>query len=168
MTQNTGIDDLDNPLDVRQIMNFLPHRYPFLLVDRIVSREAEGRKILAYKNVSINEPFFQGHFPGRPIMPGVLIIEALAQAGAFLIIHGLPPEQIKNSIFLFTGIDKVRFRRLVTPGDRLDLECVLLRHKMRLWRMHGLATVDGLNVAEADLTALVSPKGGVNYDGGVG
>ncbi|MDR0827035.1 MAG: 3-hydroxyacyl-ACP dehydratase FabZ [Desulfovibrio sp.] len=166
MTQYIENDALGRPIDVRGIMDFLPHRYPFLLVDRIVSREAEGKKILAYKNVSINEPFFQGHFPGRPIMPGVLIIEALAQAGAFLIIRGLTPEQVKNSIFLFTGIDKVRFRKLVTPGDRLDLECVLLRHKMRLWRMHGIATVDGQNVAEADLTAVVAPRDGADYDGG--
>jgi 3-hydroxyacyl-[acyl-carrier-protein] dehydratase len=142
-------------------MDFLPHRYPFLLVDRVVGMEP-GHKITAYKNVSINEAFFQGHFPGRPIMPGVLIIEALAQAGAFLIVRHLDPEQVKNSMFLFTGMDNVRFRRIVVPGDRLDLECVLTRHKMRLWRMHGIATVDGAGAAEADLTALIMPKDAID------
>ncbi|MDR1490460.1 MAG: 3-hydroxyacyl-ACP dehydratase FabZ [Desulfovibrio sp.] len=155
----TGANEiaLNGYIDTRRVMDFLPHRYPFLLVDRIVSIEP-GHSVTAYKNVSINEPFFQGHFPGQPIMPGVLIIEALAQAGAFLIVRHLDPEQVKNSLFLFTGMDNVRFRRIVVPGDRLDLECVLLRHKMRLWRMHGIAAVDGVSAAEADLTALIMPK----------
>jgi len=161
MNHDTSPGASDGHIDVRRIMDFLPHRYPFLLVDRVVSMDS-GHKVRAYKNVSINESFFQGHFPGLPIMPGVLIIEALAQAGAFLIIQDLEPEQIKNSLFLFTGIDNVRFRRVVTPGDRLDLECVLLRHKMRLWRMRGIAAVDGANVAEADLTAAVMPRNGIS------
>lgn len=144
-------------LNINAVMNFLPHRYPFLMVDRVVSM-TYPHKMSAYKNVSINEPFFQGHFPGLPLMPGVLIVEALAQAGALLILHGLPTDTVKNSVFLFTGIESVRFRKPVVPGDRLDLECELLKQKMRLWKMRGTASVDGVQAAEAVLTAAVMPR----------
>jgi 3-hydroxyacyl-[acyl-carrier-protein] dehydratase len=158
MTEN-AVPDADRGVQkIEDIMEFLPHRYPFLMVDRVVSMTYR-RKVSAYKNVSINEPFFQGHFPGLPLMPGVLIVEALAQAGAFLILHGLLREGAsRNSVFLFTGIEGVRFRKPVVPGDRLDLECELLKQKMRLWKMRGTASVDGVQAAVAVLTAAVMSR----------
>lgn len=140
--------------DIRKIMSFLPHRYPFLLVDRVASIEL-GKEIEAYKLVSINEPFFQGHFPGLPVMPGVLIIEAMAQAGGLLVLAGLDEAFVQEHIFLFTGIEHVRFRKPVYPGDRLDMRCELVKQKLRLWKMHGMAHVDGALAAEADLTAAI-------------
>lgn len=140
--------------DIRKIMSFLPHRYPFLLVDRVVSLEL-GKVIEAYKMVSINEPFFQGHFPNLPVMPGVLMIEGMAQAGGLLVLAGLDEEFVKEHVFLFTGIENVRFRKPVYPGDRLDMRCELVRQKMRLWKMRGTARVDGALAAEADLTAAI-------------
>lgn len=140
--------------DIRRIMAFLPHRYPFLLVDRVVSVDI-GKVIEAYKLVSINEPFFQGHFPDLPVMPGVLMIEAMAQAGGLLVLAGLDEEFVKDHVFLFTGIENVRFRKPVYPGDRLDMRCELVRHKLRLWKMTGTAHVDGALAAEAGLTAAI-------------
>ena len=145
-------------LDIHRIMDLLPHRFPFLLVDRVVALDPQ-KSVDAYKNVSINEPFFQGHFPNLPVMPGVLIVEALAQAGGFLVLTGQNDEIVKNSIFLFTGIENVKFRRPVVPGDRLDLHCELIRQKMQLWKMRGVARVDGAVAAEAELTAAIVPKG---------
>ena len=146
-----------NSMDIRRIMNMLPHRYPFLLVDRVTAYEPQ-KYIDAYKCVSINEPFFQGHFPGLPVMPGVLIVEALAQAGGLLVLTALDDATVANSIFLFTGIESVRFRKPVFPGDRLDLHCELVKSKMRLWKMRGTAHVDGVLAAEAELTAAIMPK----------
>ena len=146
-----------NSMDIRRIMNMLPHRYPFLLVDRVTAYEPQ-KYIDAYKCVSINEPFFQGHFPGLPVMPGVLIVEALAQAGGLLVLTALDDATVSNSIFLFTGIESVRFRKPVFPGDRLDLHCELVKSKMRLWKMRGTAHVDGVLAAEAELTAAIMPK----------
>lgn len=143
-------------LDIRRIMALLPHRYPFLLVDRVNSI-TPGEHISAHKCVSFNEPFFQGHFPGIPVMPGVLIVEALAQAGGLMVLHGLQ-EPAENKLFLFTGIESVRFRRSVYPGDRLDLECRLIRHKLMLWKMSGHAYVDGTLVAEAILSAAITER----------
>ncbi|MDR1946382.1 MAG: 3-hydroxyacyl-ACP dehydratase FabZ [Desulfovibrio sp.] len=157
MTESPSPNAASGVLNIRDIMKFLPHRYPFLMLDRVLCIEYPHR-LSAYKNVSINEPFFQGHFPGLPLMPGVLIVEALAQAGAFLILHGLKGD-LRDSVFLFAGIESVRFRRPVVPGDRLDLECVLLKQKMRLWKMRGTASVDGSPAAEAVLTAAVMPRG---------
>ncbi len=144
-------------LNISQIMEMLPHRYPFLLVDRVLHIE-QHKHINAYKNVSINEPFFQGHFPGLPVMPGVLIIEAMAQAGGLLVLSGMEKAALENSIFLFTGIESVRFRKPVYPGDRLDLHCELVRQKLRLWKMRGTAHVNGVLAAEAELTAAITSR----------
>ncbi len=143
--------------EIKRIMELLPHRYPFLLVDKVVEC-IPNDSIKAYKNVTFNEPFFQGHFPGLPVMPGVLIVEALAQAGGILVLNGADPSEIGDKLFLFTGIDKVRFRNRVCPGDRLDLHCKLIRHKLALWKMEGQAYVDGKLVAGAELTAAISPR----------
>ncbi|HEX6851593.1 MAG TPA: 3-hydroxyacyl-ACP dehydratase FabZ [Candidatus Polarisedimenticolaceae bacterium] len=141
------------PLDVRGIMNSIPHRYPFLLVDRVLEMEP-GRRVVAIKNVTINEPFFQGHFPGAPVMPGVLIIEALAQAGAVLLLHDMPDRE-KRLVF-FTGIDEARFRRTVVPGDQLRLTMEVLKLRSRTCKMRGIAEVDGQLAAEAEiLSAMV-------------
>ena len=151
---------MDQPtsFDIRKILEFLPHRYPFLLVDR-VNEIVDGEYIKSHKCVSFNEPFFQGHFPGVPVMPGVLIIEALAQAGGLLVLHGFDPSETAGKLFLFSGLEKVRFRRPVFPGDRLDLECRLIRHKLKLWKMEGRAYVDGVLAAEAEITAAVTDRG---------
>ncbi len=139
---------------VREIMRLLPHRYPFLLVDRIVEFEP-GRRVVGLKNVTINEPFFEGHFPGYPIMPGVLIIEALAQAGGFLALKAIGE---KGKIAFFAGIDNCKFRRPVLPGDQLRLECTVISRKGPVWKMHGEATVDGVLAAKADLTASLANR----------
>ncbi|NLW80214.1 MAG: 3-hydroxyacyl-ACP dehydratase FabZ [Desulfovibrionales bacterium] len=141
----------------RDILDLLPHRYPFLLVDRVLSFEPM-KSIHAIKSVSINEPFFQGHFPSYPVMPGVLILEALAQAGGIMVIKSLPPEDTVGRIFLFTGMEKVRFRRPVFPGDQLHLHVTYERHKMMMWKTNGKAMVDGKVVAEGILTASVVPR----------
>ena len=145
-------------MDIKRILDCLPHRYPFLLVDRVVSC-VPGEHIMAYKNVSFNEPFFQGHFPELPVMPGVLIMEALAQAGGLMVLADWPKDKIDGSIFLFSGMDNVKFRQPVRPGDRLDLECSLVRHKLSLWKMTGKAWVDGKLAAQADLSAAMMTKG---------
>jgi 3-hydroxyacyl-[acyl-carrier-protein] dehydratase len=148
----------DQPIcDIRQIMDMLPHRYPFLMVDRVLEIES-GKRILAYKNVTVNEPFFHGHFPEQPIMPGVLIVEALAQAGGICVIKSLGLDST-GKLFLFTGIDEAKFRKQVVPGDRLMLEAVVLRHKMHIWKIQGTATVDGVVVAEGVFSAAIVDKG---------
>ena len=147
---------------VQEIMRLLPHRYPFLLLDRIVEFEP-GRRIVGLKNVTINEPFFTGHFPAYPIMPGVLIIEALAQVGGFLALKAMEDEA---KIAYFAGIDNCKFRRPVHPGDQLRLECTIIARKGPVWKMHGQATVDGVLVAKADLTAsLGDPLGEKGNEG---
>lgn len=152
-------DSTQNPaMDIQKILSYLPHRYPFLLVDRVVEVEP-GKAIKAYKCVSFNEPFFQGHFPGLPIMPGVLIIEALAQAGGLFVISGMEKGTMEKNICLFTAIEGVRFRRKVVPGDRLDMRCELIRHRMNLFKIKATAEVDGMLAAEAELTAAITPRG---------
>ena len=158
MTEQPQAGSLPTALDIQRIMSYLPHRYPCLLVDRVTASESP-RYIDAYKCVSINEPFFQGHFPDLPVMPGVLIVEALAQAGGLLVLVGQDEAVVNSSIFLFTGIENVRFRKPVVPGDKLDLHCELVRQKMRLWKMRGTAHVDGVLAAEAELTAAIVPRG---------
>jgi beta-hydroxyacyl-ACP dehydratase FabZ len=135
-------------LDIRSILSILPHRYPFLLVDRIVSIE-EGRRVVGIKNVTFNEPYFQGHFPGNPIMPGVLIVEAMAQVGAVLLLRGVPDRDRK--LVYFAGIDRAKFRRPVTPGDQVRFEVTVLKLRSRSARLRGEAFVDGALVAEAEL-----------------
>ena len=147
-----------SPFDIKRILDLLPHRYPFLLVDRVLEI-APMQSIRAYKNLTFNEPFFQGHFPGTPVMPGVLIIEAMAQAGVLLVAHSLPEgESLNEKLCLFTGIEKAKFRKPVDPGDRLDIECFNLHHKLLLWKMDARAYVDGKLVAEASLTASAMDK----------
>jgi 3-hydroxyacyl-[acyl-carrier-protein] dehydratase len=142
-------------LDIRAIERILPHRYPFLLVDRV--EELGPDRIVARKLCTRNEPYFDGHFPGHPVMPGVLIIEALAQAGALLAasVVGFDPE---THVIYFLGIDKARFRKPVVPGDLLVLEVVPLRKGGAIWKLRGEAKVDGLVVAEAELMATIQPK----------
>ncbi|BAV92549.1 3-hydroxyacyl-[acyl-carrier-protein] dehydratase [Candidatus Desulfovibrio trichonymphae] len=142
-------------MDIQQILRLLPHRYPFLLVDRVVEC-VPGSHIRAYKNVSLNEPFFQGHFPGTPIMPGVLILEALAQTGGILAVSGLGA--LTDKLLFFTGLDGVRFRRQVVPGDRLDLTCDNMRMRLKLYKMDARAFVDGKPAAEAKITAAIADR----------
>ncbi len=142
-----------NDFSPHEVLNLLPHRYPFLLVDRIEEYEPENW-LTALKNVTINEPFFQGHFPDYPVMPGVLIIEALAQAGGLLILKSVD-EIPRSAILLFSGIEKAKFRKPVYPGDQLILQVRQIRHKMNLWKVETEAVVDGETAAQATLTASV-------------
>ncbi|MGB3095579.1 MAG: 3-hydroxyacyl-ACP dehydratase FabZ [Candidatus Deferrimicrobiaceae bacterium] len=135
--------------DAQEIMRLLPHRYPFLLVDRIVEFDPE-RRIVGLKNVTINEPFFVGHFPEYPIMPGVLIVEALAQVGGILALKAMGET---GKIAFFGGIDNCKFRRPVLPGDQLRLECSVIAHRGPVWKVRGEASVDGVLAVQADLTA---------------
>ena len=137
-------------LDIHQVLKKLPHRYPFLLVDRVVELE-KGVRILAVKNVTINEPQFTGHFPGVPVMPGVLIIEAMAQACAMLAFARMGGERDPEKLFYFASIDNARFKRVVIPGDQLRFECTFLREKLGMIKMHCDATVDGQLAACADM-----------------
>ena len=141
---------------IAEIFDLLPHRYPFLLVDRVLEYEP-GVSITAIKNVTINEPFFQGHFPGVPVMPGMLILEALAQAGGLLVSKSLDGP-LGDRIFMFTGVEKAKFRRPVVPGDQLVLRCFDLKRRMTLCRMQAEASVDGKVAAVAELSAAVVDK----------
>ncbi len=142
-------------LDVEAILRILPHRPPFLLVDRVVEHE-QGKRLVAWKSVTMGEPFFGGHFPGHPVMPGVLILEALAQASALLVILDLPPEDVKRKVTYLMGIDAARFRRTVVPGDRLELEVEVVRNKGLVWKTKGTARVDGQVAAEAEYLAMLA------------
>jgi 3-hydroxyacyl-[acyl-carrier-protein] dehydratase len=137
-------------MDIHKILKQLPHRYPFLLVDRVVELE-KGKTIKALKNVTINEPFFEGHFPHRPVMPGVLMLEALAQAAAILSFESADTEPGDDTVVYFAGIDNARFKRPVGPGDQLILEAEIERQKAGVFRYKTRATVDGQLVCEADL-----------------
>ncbi len=141
-------------LDIKKVLEFLPHRYPFLLVDRILELK-EGEYVKALKNVTFNEPYFVGHFPGEPVMPGVLIIEALAQAGAIIALCGMSEEERRNRLAFFGGIEKARFKRPVRPGDQLILEGRTIKRRGAFWKMEGKATVDGEIAAEAILQAYI-------------
>jgi 3-hydroxyacyl-[acyl-carrier-protein] dehydratase len=136
-------------IDVIRIKEILPHRYPFLLVDRVV--ECSSEEIVSIKNVSVNEPFFQGHFPNDPIMPGVLIVEAMAQSGGIMVFTAYP--ELRDKPFYFAGLDKVRFRKPVRPGDRLVMKVKLLKQRGGFFKMSGEAFVDDVLVAEAEMMA---------------
>jgi beta-hydroxyacyl-ACP dehydratase FabZ len=147
---------MDLPLTYQDITRILPHRYPFLLVDRVTEMEP-GKRVVGFKNVTANEPFFEGHFPGNPIMPGVLIIEAMAQVGgvlARLSVPGVLDGDRRDNIY-FMAMDKVKFRRPVVPGDRLRFELVALRTGSRVWKMAGKAFVEDALAAEAELVASI-------------
>ena len=147
---------IELPLKYEDIVRILPHRYPFLLVDRVIEVE-EGKRVLGYKNVSANEPFFTGHFPGLPVMPGVLQIEALAQTSALLAIADANYDPDRQVAYLMS-IDGVKFRRPVVPGDRLDLEATLLQSRRGILKVQGRATVDGERACEATITAAVRDR----------
>jgi 3-hydroxyacyl-[acyl-carrier-protein] dehydratase len=140
-------------LDIKKIMEVLPHRYPFLLVDKVLEMEP-GKRIVTVKNVTINEPFFQGHFPGYPIMPGVLLIEAMAQSWGILVLSQ-EPERVQERSILFIGIDNARFRKPVVPGDQVRFELEAMNLKRSIWKFKGKAFVEGTLVAEAELMATV-------------
>jgi 3-hydroxyacyl-[acyl-carrier-protein] dehydratase len=142
-------------LDILEIMALLPHRYPFLLIDRVVEME-RMKRIVAIKNVTINEPFFEGHFPAYPIMPGVLIVEAIAQAGGALLLTEVPDRE--NKLLFFTGIEEAKFRRAVVPGDQVRIEVDVLQYSRRGARMRGKAYVDGKLVCEAVIRCQVVPR----------
>lgn len=146
---------LTAPLDIVEIMGILPHRYPFLLIDRVVEIERKKR-IVALKNVTVNEPFFQGHFPDYPIMPGVLMIEAMAQAGGALLLTEFPDRHEK--LVLFTGIESARFRRPVMPGDQARIEVEVLNWRPRAVRMQGNVFVDGKRTCEAIVMCQIVPR----------
>ncbi len=150
-------------IEAKEIMRILPHAFPFLLVDRILEVEP-GKRIVGIKNVTVNEPFFPGHFPGQPIMPGVLILEAMAQTAGVLAFKSISKEEKKNTNepqnrgVYFLGIDNARFRKPVLPGDQLRLELEVTRQRQSVWGMRGRALVDGKLVAEADLLAMLGEE----------
>ncbi|HVI73729.1 MAG TPA: 3-hydroxyacyl-ACP dehydratase FabZ [Anaeromyxobacteraceae bacterium] len=142
-------------LDVKQIQKLLPHRYPFLLVDRVVELEP-NKRVVGVKCVTANEPFFAGHFPGHPVMPGVLILEALAQASALMSLTTTPEEQRAGKVIYFMAIDGARFRKPVVPGDVLELHCEMLKNKGSIIKVKGEAKVDGQVVAEGEFMAMMA------------
>ena len=142
-------------MDIRQIMSILPHRYPLLLIDRVIEMERKTR-IVALKNVTMNEPHFAGHFPDFPIMPGVLIVEAIAQAGGALLLTEIPDRDTK--LMVFTGIDSARFRRPVVPGDQLRIEVTVLNWRTTAVKLHGTATVEGKLACEANIMCALTSR----------
>jgi len=142
-------------LTINEIMKILPHRYPMLLVDRVIEID-DGKRIVGLKNVTANEQFFQGHFPGAPVMPGVLIVEAMAQCSAVLVLRDIPDRDQK--LFLFGGVDKARFRRPVVPGDQLRMECEIVQRRSNTIKVKGVATVDGNVVAEAEMLSVMTQR----------
>lgn len=148
--------DAATPIDIQEIITLLPHRYPFLLVDRILEVEMRKR-IVGIKNVTFNEPFFQGHFPGRPIMPGVLIVEAMAQTAGVLAFLSLPEEQRDREVY-FLGIDRVRFRRAVVPGDQMRMELEVVKQRKTVWGFSGKTLVGEEMACEAELLAMLGNR----------
>lgn len=141
--------------DIRDILRVMPHRYPFLLIDRIL--EVGDRRIRAIKNVTYNETFFQGHFPGTPVMPGVLVVEAMAQAGGFMLLRQF--ESLDGKLIYFAGIDRCRFRRPVVPGDQVEFDVEVASLRRTFAKLHGRATVEGQLVCEADLSSALVEEG---------
>ena len=147
-------------MNVMEIQDILPHRFPFLLVDR-VEELVKGESIVAYKNISISEPVFQGHFPGHPIYPGVMILEGMAQAGgilSFKSMDDLTEEEVKNKVVYFMSIDKAKFRNPVRPGDKLEYKISVIKRKGNIWMLKGEAYVDGKLTSEAELKAMIVDK----------
>jgi 3-hydroxyacyl-[acyl-carrier-protein] dehydratase len=147
-------DQATTSMDIHEILNHLPHRYPFVLVDRVLSLEL-GKEITAIKNVTINEPFFPGHFPYHPVMPGVLIVEAMAQAAAILSFKTMGAKPSDDSVYYFAGIDKARFKKPVSPGDQISLQVKIDRILRGIWKYSGVASVDGSVVAEAEFMCIL-------------
>lgn len=143
-----------NNMEIRDVLEYLPHRYPFLLIDRVLVCEP-GKRVVALKNVTINEPFFQGHFPHYPVMPGVLIVEAMAQAAAILTFHTEKAKADERSVYYFVGIDNARFKKPVVPGDSLHLDVTLNRQVRGIWKFSAKALVADVVVAEAELMCTV-------------
>ncbi len=142
---------MSKTIDIHQVLKILPHRYPFLMVDKVVDYEVDSF-LTAIKNVTINEPFFVGHFPHRPVFPGVMMIEAMAQASAILASLGIDAEADETTVYLFAATDNVRFKRQVEPGDQLQLDVKLYKKKGKIWKTKAIATVDGALCATADIT----------------
>lgn len=143
-------DSVESGFDIREIQSILPHRYPFALIDRVVSYR-KGQSLHAYKNITMNEPVFMGHFPGEPIFPGVLLLEAMAQATGLLGFKMMESDVAKDEMYLFAGIDNARFKRQVIPGDRVDFHVTFVKERRGIWKFSGVAEVDGKLAATADL-----------------
>ena len=154
MTEATVTNLGSTSMDIHEILDHLPHRYPFVLIDRVVSMEL-GKEITALKNVSINEPFFPGHFPHHPVMPGVLIVEAMAQAAAILSFKTMGAKPTDDSVYYFAGIDSARFKKPVLPGDQIMLNVKIDRILKGIWKYTGVASVGGAIVAEASMMCIL-------------
>jgi 3-hydroxyacyl-[acyl-carrier-protein] dehydratase len=159
--QDSGKQDGDDGrvielIDIQRIMRDIPHRYPFLLLDRVVDVEL-NKSAVGVKNVSVNEPFFAGHFPNHPVMPGVLIIESMAQTAAVLVVETLGPDAMGKIVY-FMSIENAKFRRPVVPGDQLRIHCVKERHRGNVWKFHAIAKVGDVSVAEATYAAMIMDR----------
>lgn len=152
----TALESKPVEIDIGRVMEMIPHRYPFLMIDRVVDVVADASAV-GIKNVTVNEPFFQGHFPQRPVMPGVLLIEAMAQTAAVLVVHTLGPSA-EGKLVYFMTVDEARFRRPVVPGDSLRIHVEKQRHRAQVWKFRGVAKVDGNLVAEANFGAMIMDK----------
>ncbi len=148
---------MSTTMDIHEILEHLPHRYPFLLIDRVLD-VVPNESIVALKNVTINEPFFPGHYPHHPVMPGVLVIEAMAQAAALLSFKSMGTKADTNSVYYFVGIDNARFKRPVSPGDQLIFKVSITMNRRGLWKFKGIAEVDGQVAAEAELICTIRDK----------
>ena len=156
MSETAASGAIDSSMDIHQILDYLPHRYPFLLVDRVLE-VVPGERITALKNVSMNEPFFPGHYPHHPVMPGVLVVEAMAQTAAILSFKTMGTKPDGVSVYYFVGIDNARFKKPVGPGDQLVIDVKLQGNKRGIWKFSATAKVDGRVAAEADLICAVRP-----------
>ncbi len=148
--------DTCETIDIARILHDIPHRYPFLMIDRVVELR-RGHSAIGVKNVSVNEPFFQGHFPNHPVMPGVLIIESMAQTAAVLVVETLGPDAAGRVVY-FMSVEGAKFRRPVSPGDQLQVHCVRVHHRGNVWKFHAVARVDGVAVAEATYAAMIMER----------